>query len=97
MSNFHELDLPKEAHLGWYVISLYGINDYLHDDGLIHSGACDAYYQSSGYFTSEHEAHKAAERYYLTNGRKYPYTKLLNASFKKVYDGSQVMNFMGVS
>ena len=95
MADFHELDSPKEAHLGWYVLSLFGINEYLHDDGRIHSGACDAFYNSSGYFVTEHEAHKFAEQYYLKNGRKYPYTTLLNAAYKKVYDGSQVMNFMG--
>ena len=95
MSDFHELDLPKEAYLGWYILSLFGINEYLHDDGKIHQGCADAFYQSSGYFTSEHEAHKAAERYYLKNGRKYPYTKLLNDVFKNVNDGSQVMNFLG--
>ena len=94
MTDFHELDLPKEAHLGWYVISLFGINEYLHDDGQVHSGACDAYYQSSGYFTSEVEAYKAAEQYYLKNGRKYPYTKMMNVATQKVYDGSQVMNFL---
>jgi hypothetical protein len=100
MNKFHELDVPKEAFLGWYMISLTGINDYLHDDGKIHSGACDAYYSSSGYFTTELEAHKMAEQYYLKNGRKYPYGVLLraaelDAAAAIVNDGSRVMNFLG--
>jgi hypothetical protein len=56
-------------------------------------GVCDGHYQSNGYFVSEYEAHKAAEQYYLKNARKYPYTNLLNAAYKNVNDGSQVMNF----
>lgn len=94
MNEFSELDLPKKATLGWYVVSMSGTVDYLHDDGQIHKGTCDQFYISSGYFSTEYDAHQAAERYYLTHGRKYPYTTLLNASSRAVVvNNSQVMDF----
>ena len=93
MNNFSELDIPKEATLGWYVVSISGTVDYLHDDGQVHKGTCDQYYTSSGYFSTEYDAHQAAERYYLTNGHKYPYTTLLDASSRVVVNDSRVMDF----
>ena len=95
MNEFNNLDVPKEAHLGWYVISLDAINDYLHDDGQIHTGVCDAHFSSNGYFPTEYEAHKAAAEYYRKNGEVYPYGPLLQAAYKEVHTGSQVMNFLG--
>jgi hypothetical protein len=93
MNEFEELDVPKQANLGWYIVSLWGPVHYLHDDGMIHIGTEDSFYTSSGYFETELEAHKSAERYYLTHGRKYPYTTLLNAAYKQQADSSQVMDF----
>ena len=93
MNKFEELDVPKQAKLGWYVVTMWGSVTYLHDDGKIHTGTQDAFYTSSGYFDTELEAHKCAERYYLTNSRKYPYATLLNAASRKERTGSQVMNF----
>ena len=92
MNEFEELDLPKEANLGWYIVSAHGIMTYLHDDGQIHKGTQDTYYTSSGYFETEYEAHKYAERYYLTHSRKYPYTQNLNSAHK-MNGRSQIMNF----
>lgn len=92
MNNFKDLDIPKKARLGWYVVVTATIVKYLHDDGQIHTGTQDSYYNSSGYFATEHEAHKAAERYYLNNCRAYPYMATLNAS-QNVNEGSRVMNF----
>jgi len=92
MTEFEELDLPKQANLGWYIVTMYGIVTYLHTDGQIRKGTQDSYYQSSGYFETEYDAHKCAEHYYLTHCRKYPYTVLLNGS-QKVNGSSQVMNF----
>jgi len=92
MNEFEELDLPKEANLGWYIVSMFGIMTYLHNDGQMHKGTQDSYYASKGYFETEYDAHKCAERYYLTHSRKYPYTTLLNRS-QKVNERSQIMNF----
>jgi len=92
MSRFCDLDAPRQATLGWYVICSAGVNDYLHDDGQVHKGTQDGFYISTGYFPSEHAAHKSAERYYLTHCRKYPYTSLLNSS-QEVNEGSQIMEF----
>jgi hypothetical protein len=92
MNDFEELNAPKQSHLGWYVVTTWGIVTYLHDDGKIHTGTEDRFYTSSGYFPSEYEAHKCAERYYLTNCRKYPYGNLLNAS-QKISGCSEVMEF----
>lgn len=74
MADFKDLDAPVFAGNGWYVLSTHGINQYLHTDGQVHMGSRDLYYRSSGYFDTELDAHLTAERYYLLNGRKYPYT-----------------------
>jgi len=92
MSEFEELDLPKQTHLGWYVVTMWGIVTYLHNDGEIHKGSQDPKYISTGYFETEYQAHKCAEHYYLSHARKYPYTLGLNRS-QKVNLGSQIMNF----
>ena len=92
MNEIEDLNAPKQTHLGWYVVSTWDTTIYLHDDGKIHSGTVDSCYTSSGYFPTEYDAHKCAERYYLSNCRKYPYSTLLNAS-QKVSECSEVMEF----
>jgi len=91
MNDFKDLSEPQQALLGWYVLCTWEINEYLHDDGQTHLGCEDKYYQSSGYFDTELEAHLAAERYYLTRCRKYPHTFAKVSQTANV--GSQVMNF----
>lgn len=91
MNDFKDLNEPEEALLGWYVLCMYEVNEYLHDDGQTHAGCADSYYQSSGYFETELEAHLAAERYYLKRCRKYPHA--FAKVGEKVNVSSQVMNF----
>ena len=91
MDDFKDLNPPQEALLGWYVLCTYEANEYLHDDGQTHIGCEDSFYQSSGYFDTEMEAHLAAERYYLKRCRKYPHTFTKVGEHKTVT--SQVMNF----
>ena len=90
MNNFEILDIPKEARLGWYVVSIDNGVRYLHGDGRTHVGTEDSYSLSTGYFDSEYEAYKCSQRYYKYHSVVYPHAI---PDSQNVNDGSQQMNF----
>lgn len=92
MNEFEDLDIPKEALHGWYVVSLVNGVHYLHEDCRIHTGTQDSFSSSTGYFTTEGAAYACARRYYTYHSIEYPYIALADDS-QKVNDGSQQMNF----
>lgn len=92
MNDFEDLDIPKDARCGWYIVSLVNGVHYLHDDCRIHTGTQDSFSSSTGYFGTEEGAYACARRYYKYHGVEYPYIQPTETS-QKVNDGSQKMNF----
>lgn len=91
MSDFEDLDTPKKALRGWYVVSKKNGVHYLHDDRRMHIGTADKFSLSTGYFPTEDSAHACAQHYYKYHGKKYPHTTIEDS--QNVNDGSQQMNF----
>ncbi len=71
---FHELEVPQQTGLGWYVVSKHDHHYYLHHDGDMHAGTSGDSDNLAGYFPTEEKAHTEANCYYIQNGRKYPHS-----------------------